>query len=235
MTLIDMQRSSAMLVLALGTTLSLAQAPATSSDAGRTLSMGNSKANSKLLTMEELRACFKQRDLLQDRLKTTDAARAGMDNERAAIGKEQETLKAERETMGGLKGAVDDLNNKTREFQAQVDAWQKKVAEFNEKGGSGRSVDRQRDELNKENEALVKRQNELQAERTALTARSEQVVKDFNARAAALDQRVASWNERNNKMNREGEALTVERETWVAECGDRRYREDDEKAILSGK
>ena len=137
--------------------------------------------------------------------------------------------------MGGLKTAVDELNAKTRDFQAQVDTWQKRVAEFNEKGATGRAAEKLREELNKENEALVKRQTELQAERTALTTRSEQVVKDFNARATALDQRVASWNERNNKMNRDGEALTIERETWVAECGDRRYREDDEKAILSGK
>ena len=114
MNLIDMQRASAVLVLALGTTLCAAQtAPAKPSpkpaprpaaaapapaaapaDEGKTLSMGNSKGNSKVLTREELRACFKQRDLLQDRLKVSEAARAEMDGERAAIGKEQETLKS---------------------------------------------------------------------------------------------------------------------------------------------
>jgi hypothetical protein len=65
--------------------------------------------------------------------------------------------------------------------------------------------------------------------------RGDVAVKSFNAKAAALEQKVGDWNDRNSRLNADVEKTKTERETWSTECGDRRYREDDEKAILSGK
>ena len=52
-----------------------------------------------------------------------------------------------------------------------------------------------------------------------------------NSKVDALNTRTAAWNERNKRVVKMGEDLTQERDLWASECGNRRYREDDEIAI----
>jgi hypothetical protein len=75
----------------------------------------------------------------------------------------------------------------------------------------------------------------LDAEKTTLTGGVQVAVADFNTKASALDARVTDWNGRNAKLNDTGAELEAERKDWVKACADRRYREDDEKAIRAGK
>ena len=134
-----------------------------------------------------------------------------------------------------MKSSVDELNTKTKAFQQEVDTWNKLVADFTESKASGANAEKQRLSINEQGESLRKRQLVLTEERNAVLARGEGQVKEFNARATAIDAKVADWNERNRKLNGDGDALQFERETWSADCGDKRYREDDEKAVLGGK
>ncbi len=239
------------LAAALGASLTFAQTPqpkpapvkpapaakpaaATPAADNRTLS-GKDPASSKLLTREELRACMKQRDGLGVRLNELDTARTKLDAERAALGQEQAALKTERENMAGMRSEIDAMNARTKAFQEDVDGWNKRVAAFNESKQTGSAAEKQRVELNEFGESLKKRQAALQTERDSILGKGDSAVKGFNAKAAGLDQKVAEWNERNGKLNAEAEKTKTERETWGSECGDRRYREDDEKAILGGK
>ncbi|MBK6472251.1 MAG: hypothetical protein IPF94_16520 [Betaproteobacteria bacterium] len=43
------------------------------------------------------------------------------------------------------------------------------------------------------------------------------------------------WNQRNAQVNETARKLEDERSLWLSECSNRRYREDDEKAIRAGK
>ena len=204
-------------------------------DDGKTLTLSGKDNNGKLLTRDELRACLKQRETLSMRLNDLDGARTKLNLEREALSQEQATLKTERDSLAGMKAAVDELNAKTKTFQQEVDAWNKRVADFTEAKPSGSAAEKQRTEINEQGEVLRKRQAELSAERGTVLSRGEDQIKVFNARAAAVDAKVADWNERNRKLNGEGDALQTERQSWVIDCGDKRYREDDEKAVLSGK
>mgnify|MGYP000370216868 CR=1 FL=1 len=56
-----------------------------------------------------------------------------------------------------------------------------------------------------------------------------------NAKVGAFDGRVSDWNQRNAAVNDAAKALEQERLKWMSDCGDRRYREDDELAIKRGK
>lgn len=210
-----------------------AAAPASAPES-RTLS-GKDASGSKLLTRDELRACLKQRDALSTRLADLDTTRQKLDAERVGLGQEQAALKTERETMAGMRAEIDALNAKTKAFQEEVDGWQKRVAAFNESPPSGSAAERTRNELNEQAEALKKRQAALQTERDSVLGRGDQAIKAFNAKAQALEQKVGDWNDRNAKLNADVEKTKTERETWSTECGDRRYREEDEKAILSGR
>jgi len=61
------------------------------------------------------------------------------------------------------------------------------------------------------------------------------MVAAFNAKATVMDGKVVAWNQRNEEWNKTSKALEADRAKWVADCADRRYREDDEKAIKAGK
>ena len=52
-------------------------------------------------------------------------------------------------------------------------------------------------------------------------------------RARILQERAISGARIANE--KETEALEIERQDWVDQCGNRRYREDDEKAIRAGR
>ena len=90
-------------------------------------------------------------------------------------------------------------------------------------------------DLNKEREDIGKESAAFEAEKAKITAASEEAVRTYNAKATATDARVSHWNERNAKWNDSSVALEAERKTWVGNCADRRYREDDEKAIRDGR
>ena len=202
---------------------------------GKTLSLGGKEGGGKLLTRDELRACLKQRDTLTVQLGELDGARTALNQERDALNAEQAALKTERENLAGMKTAVDELNAKTKGFQQQVDDWNKRVAALAESKAPTSAQEKQRADLNELGEGLRKRQAELNSERDAVLARGDGQIKTFNTRAAAVDAKVTDWNERNRKLNERGDNLQTERQTWAADCGDKRYREDDEKAVLSGK
>jgi chromosome segregation ATPase len=209
--------------------------------AGRQLSLGGEASaapsgTSRLLTRDELRACLNQRDALTKRLNELDAARAALDTERVAIQQERAAVTAEREAMVGMRDAVAALNAKTEAFKRDVDAWNADVKQFNESRPTSPAVAQQRQkDLNERGTALQARQASLETERKDLLARGDEAVKAFNAKVEAAERKVADWNERNKKLNADVDATQQERKTWVTECGERRYREDDEKAILSGR
>jgi len=46
---------------------------------------------------------------------------------------------------------------------------------------------------------------------------------------------IATWNERNKALNDEALKADEERQSWLGECANRPYREDDELAIKAGK
>ena len=61
------------------------------------------------------------------------------------------------------------------------------------------------------------------------------MAKRYNERAAQIEQQVADWNRRQAASAKESENLVQERDLWASECGNRRFREDDETAIKQGK
>ena len=73
------------------------------------------------------------------------------------------------------------------------------------------------------------------AERLALSSSAEEAVTRFNARAAVVDGKSVDWNQRNGTLNTQIQTADDDRQVWVSECGNRRYRETDEDAIKRGQ
>jgi chromosome segregation ATPase len=212
-----------------------AQAPAAKAAAdGKPLIMGNTGAG-KLLTREELRACFKRRDELVPRLADLEAQRKALDGERDTIAQDRAALAGEREGVKQKTDAVAALEPRMVAFKQKVDDWQARVTAFNDSGRAGMSADRQRADLQREQAALTASQKELEAERQTVTTAAQEAINAFNTKASAVEGRATDWNARNGKLNEATQAASDDRQSWVTECANRRYREDDETAIKRGQ
>jgi chromosome segregation ATPase len=202
---------------------------------GRLATLGNPKVGGKLLAREELRQCLTQQSELAARKPQLEADRANLDRERQQLLQTDESLKADRAAIDRLVETAAGLNQRLQEISAQVDDFNARVAKFQDSGRTGAMAERQRNELEREKTALDSRGKALQAERAAIGPGAEQAVKSYEARSAARERAAADWNVRNARMAQATQSYEVDLQNWKIDCEGRSYREDDEKAILSGK
>lgn len=211
-------------------------APAAAAD--KTLSLGGGSATGgAVLTREELRACLQQEESIRERFKATDATRVTLDAEKAAIATDQQALRADRVPIDGVKARADEFSARSKAHSARVEDWNKRDAALNEETRRNATWERKRKELDKERDDIGKARTELETERASLAKDSEDMVRNYNAKIVSLDLegRVTRWNAGNAKWNEGLTSLEAERKNWLSDCADRRYREDDEKAIRAGK
>lgn len=206
-----------------------AQAPATKSIGG------NVKSGTKLLTREELRACLNRQTELTRRRDALNAERDALQRERADFDQGARALDADRDVIAQLDRAASDLNQRMQAQSQQVADYNERVARFERAGLSGMTEQRQRQALDRDKAELEKTGAALQAERAELSTRAEAAAKAHNERVASRNLTAADWNERSAKLTRQTQAYEEELSVWRADCEGRPYREDDEKAILSGR
>jgi uncharacterized protein (DUF3084 family) len=206
-----------------------AQAPAK----GGQKTIGGKSASGKVMTKDELRSCFARRDELNASAKKVDADRAQLDAERAEILKEGDAVKADREEVDKRLAAVREWEGRIKSHGLAIEAYNKRMAENNEAPANQQKA--VAEELKANREQLEKASAQLKSEEASLVPAYQNSVKAYNDRAAARDAKVASWNERNTAALKATESHQQVRQTWVSECANRPYREDDEIAIKAGK
>lgn len=207
-----------------------AAAPASAASA-----RGFGTARGPLLTRDELRACLAQEDDLKKRVERLDSTRAPLEQDKKVIADEQVALRAERTKLEGTEPAVAAFTERTKAFTDRLAKWNERVKAFSDSGRSGAAAEREREALNVERAELEKERAALETERERLQAARGEAVQAYNAKVAALDPRITEWKKREAAYNEAALALEGERTAWVASCGNRRYREEDEIAIRSGK
>lgn len=188
-----------------------------------------------ILTRDELRACLKQEEAIRLRLAEHEASRAPIDQARQGITAQQDALRAERAQVDEVNATVQAFRAKMEAHSRRVQTWNTDVEAFNTRKPAGQTAERERLRLNTEREALQKAQADLEAERKQMTEQHEKIITAFNVKVREVEAAVAGWNQRNQAWNEAGARLEDERKGWVASCADRRYREEDEIAIKSGR
>jgi chromosome segregation ATPase len=209
--------------------------PAAGAQAAATKAMGTPKAGGKLLSREELRSCLAQQKELGARRPALESERTQLDRDRSALQQTDESLKAERASIEKLVQAAAEIGERNKALSAQTTDFNERVARFEAANLSGPAAERQRRSLDRERTELDKSVKALEADRAALGPAAEQQAKAFDARLAAREQSASDWNARNAKLTQSVQAFEVELENWKIDCEGRSYREDDEKALLSGK
>ncbi len=197
-------------------------------------SLGSGGGSGPVMTREELRTCLKQQATLSTRVADYDRQRAELDAEKTAILQTKQALDAERGGVQDEAGKVNALNARVADNATRISDWNERWQAFEKQGRSGPTADRQRRQLVKEKRELADETEALDKEREGLSGIGAGA-KDVNAKLEALNLRTVAWNEHQKVVQKMGENVTQERDLWAAECGSRRYREDDEIAIQQGK
>lgn len=218
-------------VCAAAAALGVVTAPA---QTAATKSIGTAKGGGKLLTRDELRACLAQQKDLAARKPQIEGERSALDRERAELLKIEESLKADQAKLERLARTATEVGQRTKDLQQRIADYNDRAAKFQMANPSGPTAERQRRNLDNEKAAIDKESAQLDADRAAL-ADAEPLAKSFNARAEARNRATDEWNSRNQALARKTQAYDTDLANWQADCEGRSYREDDEKAILSGQ
>jgi uncharacterized protein (DUF3084 family) len=197
-------------------------------------SLGGGSGSGPVMTRDELRACLKQQDTLKTRVADYDQQRASLDKERADILQARQAIDAERGGVQADAGRINELNARAADVAARITEWNTRWQDFERLGRGGPTADRQRRQLLNEQKELNAANAAIDKEREGLSGVGGNA-KEINVKLDALNARTVAWNDRQKVVLKMGEDVTQARDLWAAECGSRRYREDDEIAIQQGK
>ena len=224
-----------LLSLCLGGLVAAMTLPALAQTPGKTGSLGSGGGSGPVMTREELRTCLKQQADLKTMGETYEGQKAQLAAARQALLADSQAVRGDLGDAKAVADKVNDLNRRTAEVAARVADWNERWQAFEKAKRSGPNVDRQRRQLIQEQKAMAAENKALDDEREQLGGTGGASAAEANAKSDALNARTVAWNDRNKALVAEGERLAQERDLWASECGNRRYREDDEIAIKQGK
>jgi septal ring factor EnvC (AmiA/AmiB activator) len=195
--------------------------------------LGGKAPVGKMLTREELRTCLKRLDDINTMTKDLEGKRAALDKEKDGLAKSGDALKVERGDVEVKLAAVREWELRMRQHGTEIEAFNQRLkaaesAPANQRESLGKELEAERERLNKVRVPLSE-------EEARLVPAYQGAVKGYNEKAQARDAQVADWNGRNKSINDSAAKHEEERSSWLAECANRPYREDDEIAIKRGR
>lgn len=188
-------------IVALGANLAVAQAPARSD---------------KIMTIAELRACMKLEQ-------ANKLMAAEILQEQAAFTRDQDAIKAE---QAEVNQANADARGRSASIVVERDELATLVSALETKGQSAKT-DAEKADYEAERTKLVERDRLLQRNIASFNAAQTAQLERINA----LNARIAPINERNKSINDRVEPHQKQMTAWRDQCGNRRFREEDEIAI----
>lgn len=210
----------------------LPASPAPKAAPPRTLG-GKGAPSGKLLTRDELRACLKRLDDINAVGKDLVQRRTVLDTEKGELVKSGDALKLARADVDSRLAAVRAWEGRMRAHATEIEAFNQRARAVDEAPKADReamtkALDADREGLNRTRAALT-------SDEASLVPAYEASVRSYNDRAKAHDAVVVDWNARNKALNEAALKAEDERNSWVTECANRPYREEDETAIKAGK
>lgn len=191
-------------------------------------------AAKKTMTRDELRRCMQIQDDVKRLSGDLEKYQADSAPEKARIAQMANELKAQRQSLDGAATKVKDLQAAFTEQREKAADWKRRYEELEDQKGS-RQYDKRKAELMAEQKALSKRADELEALRKDVSAPYEAAAALYNEKAATYDAAVKAWNEKNEKAGSTDDKIHELKADYAAECANRKFDENDEKAIRQGK
>ncbi len=195
--------------------------------------LGGKAPAGKMLSRDELRACLNRLEGVNSATKDLGQRRAALDKEKADLVKSGDVLQAEKAGVETKLAAVREWEGRMRAHGTEIEAFNQRLKAADE--GPRDKRDEMAKELDAERERLNQARMPLGEEEARVVPVYQNAVKSYNDNARARDALVGDWNERNKALNESSVKHDEERASWLTECADRPYREDDEIAIKKGK
>jgi hypothetical protein len=170
----------------------------------------------KIMSIDELRACMTMQ-------KANEEEAGALKREQVDFAREQDEVRA---AQADVKKVNDELATRAAALRSEQTAMVNRVNELRTVGEAAKT-DAEKADYEKERDKLAERNRA-----------HEQAVAGFNAaqqaqvtRIETLNARIGPLNERGKTINDRVEPLQDKVIAWREQCGNRRYREDDETAI----
>ena len=164
------------------------------------------------MTRDELRECFARRDANAAEAKAIEAADAELLTERTAVLSERDALQTRNA----------EINAAEKMLVAENQAVQKIYDELMAKKG-----DMSKKELAAASADYTKRADEVNAKIEPHNTRKRTLIAD----SQVLEAKVEAFNKRRDELGARNDKLGDAQDAWRAECGNRPYNEEDEKAL----
>lgn len=201
--------------------------------AAKTLGGGTAAKGGALMTRDELRACLKEQQAQAAQVAELEKRRAEVVAEADAVRKQKEAVQAERDAYAALANEVQAFKEKVKAHGERLAAYNQRVQAF--KDAPPRDAERERGQLEAEGEAIGRADAAIKAEAAQWTAKAEPARAALTEHAQAQQAAAAQAIEHDKAYSEAASAQEQQLAAWKQRCGDRPYREADEKAIRSGK
>jgi chromosome segregation ATPase len=186
-----------------------------------------------VMSKDELRACMKLNADTKAKAQLLEAPVATLAADRQKIDDAKAEIAVIRQEVDKHKDAFQTANDAVKSSTSRIDAWSAELKEL--EASPMKSAERRKKELLLERNELASKEKALIVQRDSEYKLYEAAVARFNERGKGLDAQVLDWNQRNKSLASELDRVTDMREEYAADCANRRFREDDETAIKSGK
>ena len=197
-------------------------------------SLGGSAPQGKLMTRDELRVCMKERQSQQERAAAIEKRRAEVAAEVEAVNRQKADVQSERDAYSARLAQGLAFNERVKAHAERVSIYNQRVKDFQDH--PPKDAERVRGQLEAEGEAVAKADADFKAEAPQWTAASMEPARtDLNEHIQAQQAAAAAAVEHKRHLNEDIGAYDESLASWTQRCGNRPYREEDEKAIRAGK
>jgi hypothetical protein len=178
----------------------------------------------KIMTISELRTCMKMKQ-------ANDAAAAEILQTQQSFARDKDALKTE---QADVKKASDEFRVRGAALRSERDEISNRVTELNALGAAAKT-DEQKAAYETERKKLVERNRVYEQNAATFTVDQKVIIE----RVDALNARVDAFNKRNDTINDQVGPQQDRVIEWRTQCGNRRFREEDEvvikKELAAGK
>ncbi|MEK8032684.1 hypothetical protein AACH06_17835 [Ideonella sp. DXS29W] len=214
--------------------LALLAGPSWAQSGAKTLG-GGAAAKGTMLTRDELRACLKEQRAQTARVAELEQRRAEIAAEADAVRQQKEAVQAERDAFAAMAAQVQAFKEKVKAHGERVAVYNQRLKEFQDDPPRGVDAERQRGQLEAEGAAVAQADAAIKAEAAQWSAKVEPARAALTEHTQAQQAAANAAIEHNRVFNEAVQAQDEQIAAWKQRCGNRPYKEADEKAIRAEK
>lgn len=195
---------------------------------------GDAPAKGAMMSRDELRSCLKEQQVQTVRVAELEKRRAEIEAETDAVRQQKDTVQAERDAYAAKVAQVQAFKERVKAHGERVALYNQRTKEFKESPPVA-NAERERGQLEAEGDALAKADAAIKAEAAQWTGTMEPARVALTEHTQSQQAAAATAIEHNRVFNEEAKGYDEQLAAWKQRCGNRPYREADEKAIRAEK